>query len=112
MDHRRHPRFAVQFRSSFSSANLVGGEGSLLDLSLRGCRIFSTTAVLPGTTLQLQVHLSENAPPLTIDQGIVRWCRDKHFGLEFSTLKPDEWARLQQTVKVLEQQPYEQGEET
>ncbi|MFO0768687.1 MAG: PilZ domain-containing protein [Nitrospiraceae bacterium] len=86
--------------------------GSLLDLSLRGCRIFSTTAVLPGTTLQLQVHLSENAPPLTIDQGIVRWCRDKHFGLEFSTLKPDEWARLQQTVKVLEQQPYEQGEET
>ncbi len=82
-----------------------------MDLSLRGCRIFSSTAVLPGTTLQLQIHLSDDGPHLTVDQAIVRWCRDTHFGLEFATLRPDQWARLQLTVKELERQPYEQAGE-
>ena len=37
---RRHIRFPVQFRSTFSSVNVVGGEGegTLGDLSVRGCR--------------------------------------------------------------------------
>lgn len=111
MDLRRHPRFSVRFRSAFSSANIVDGEGSVLDLSLRGCRVFSLAELQPGTTLQLRINVSDEEPPLRVDQAVVRWCRSKHFGVEFVTLQPEEWARLQHTVKELELQPYQRTAE-
>ena len=98
MDQRHHPRFSVHFRSSFSSVNRVGGEGNVVDLSLRGCGILSATAVHPGTTLEL-----------TIQQAVVRWCRDGRIGIEFVSLQPDEWTRLQGIVKELTRQPYERA---
>jgi hypothetical protein len=102
MEQRQHPRYPVHFQSSFSSVNLVGGEGSLVDLSLRGCRIATLIDVHPGTTLELRIHLSDEEPALKVEQGVVRWHRDSQFGLEFASLKPEEWARLQHAVKELE----------
>ena len=109
MEHRQHPRFPVQFRSSFSSANIISGEGKLGDLSIRGCRIFSDADVKPGTTLRLQVDVSRQQPPIQITQAVARWCRDGSFGLEFVSLSPEEWARLQQVVKELELEPYQRA---
>jgi hypothetical protein len=109
MESRKAPRFPVQFHSSFSSANVVSGEGTLGDLSIRGCRVFSLTEVKPGTTVQLRVDVSDDEPPLQVDQAIVRWHRDNSFGLEFVSLTPDEWARLQHVVKALEMEPYQRG---
>lgn len=106
MDQRRFPRFPVQFRSSFNSINVVGGEGEVLDLSFRGCRVFSVVQVQPGTTLELRIHTSDQEPPIVVDQAVVRWDRNRHFGLEFASLRPDEWARLQHTVKEIELHPY------
>ena len=110
MEHRQHPRFPVQFRSSFSSANIVSGEGKLSDLSIRGCRISSAADVKPGTTLRLQVDVSSDAPAIQITQAVVRWCRGGSFGLEFVSLSPGEWARLQQVVKELELEPYQRAD--
>ena len=39
MEQRKNPRFPVRFRSSFTSLNIVGGDGNITDLSLRGCRV-------------------------------------------------------------------------
>jgi hypothetical protein len=111
MENRKHPRFPVQFRSSFSSANVVSGEGHLTDLSIRGCRVFSMTEVKPGTTLELRVEVSDDEPPVQIKQAVVRWYRDSSFGLEFVSLTPDEWARLQHVVKELEMQPYQRQQQ-
>ncbi len=108
MDNRKDPRFPVQFRSSFSSANITSGIGLLNDLSSRGCRIFSSTTVKPGATLELHIEVADSEPPLHVKQVVVRWCRDGHFGVEFLSLAPEDWARLQLTVKDLERQPYEQ----
>jgi len=107
MEQRKHPRFPVRFRSSFSSANVVCGEGNLGDLSIRGCRVYSLTEVKPGTALELRIHVSEDEPPVCISQAVTRWYRESSFGLEFVTLAPEEWARLQHVVKQLEQEPYE-----
>ncbi|HEX7767562.1 MAG TPA: PilZ domain-containing protein, partial [Nitrospira sp.] len=87
--------------------NIVSGEGNLVDLSIRGCRIFSATEVKAGTTLQLRVDVSRDQPSIQVKQAVVRWCRDRSFGLEFVSLTPDEWARLQQVVKELELEPYQ-----
>ncbi len=107
MDQRKHERFAVRFQSSFSSVNRVEGEGKVVDLSLRGCGVVSQTAVHPGTTLTLRIQAQDNETALTITQAVVRWCRDGRIGIEFLSLQPDEWTRLQSIVKDLSRQPYE-----
>lgn len=107
MDQRKHPRFPVQFHSSFSSINVVSGEGNLSDLSIRGCRVDTLIEVKPGTALQLRIDVSGDEPPIHVTQALVRWYRDSRFGLEFVTLTPDEWARLQHVVKELELEPYQ-----
>lgn len=111
MDHRKNPRFPVQFRSSFSSANIVSGIGMLSDLSSGGCRIFSATPAKSGTTLALQIEVPGDKPPLRIKQVVIRWCRDGQFGVEFLSFAPEDWVRLQLTIKELEQQPYERADQ-
>ena len=107
MEQRKETRFTVQFRSSFSSANVVSGQGTLSDLSIRGCRVSSPMEVKPGTALQLGVHTSDLDPPIQIAQAVVRWCRANSFGCEFMNLGPNEWARLQHVVKDLELHPFQ-----
>jgi hypothetical protein len=107
MDNRKAPRFPVQFRSSFSSINIVSGSGVLSDLSSGGCRVFSTTPVKPGTALALRIEVVGEESPLHVKQVVVRWCREGQFGVEFVSLAPEDWARLQLTIKELERQPYE-----
>ncbi len=63
MEQRKNIRFPVQFRSSFSSIAMVGGEGSLVDLSLRGCRIESPADVQPGASLELRIVAIEQEHP-------------------------------------------------
>ena len=107
MEQRKIPRFPVRFHSSFTSLNMVGGEGNLIDLSLRGCRVESQTDVGAGTLLQVRINTSEEEPPLQIQEAVVRWSRHREFGLEFVTLAAEEWARLQHTVTQLELHPYQ-----
>ena len=107
MEQRQHPRFPVRFHSSFSSVNLVAGDGLVVDLSLQGCGILSSVDVLPGTMLELRIYPSNNEGPLAIGEAVVRWCRDSRVGLEFLALQPGEWARLQNVVKELDCQPSE-----
>ena len=99
---RQHRRFPVQFRSSFSSVNIVGGEGALADLSVRGCRVESRIAVKPGTELQLKVHLPNESAPLGISVAVVRWSRGETFGVEFMDMKDEEWKRLGRFIKSVD----------
>jgi hypothetical protein len=101
MEHRLHLRFPAQFFSSFSSLSVVRGEGHVVDLSLRGCRIFSLTEVKVGTLLQVWIQAPTEDLPIEIPEAIVRWHRANMFGLEFVSLLPDSWARLQRVVTVL-----------
>jgi hypothetical protein len=104
MEQRKDTRFPVRFRNSFSSANLVSGEGALSDLSIRGCRVFSLVEVKPGTALQLRVHMSDDDPPIQVSQAVVRWYRAGSFGCEFVGLSPDEWTWLHHVIKSLEKE--------
>ncbi|TKB75532.1 MAG: PilZ domain-containing protein [Nitrospira sp.] len=106
MEQRENIRFPVKFRSSFSSTGRVGGEGRVVDLSIRGCRIESPIEVQPGATLEVQIQAIEHEPPILIQAAIVRWRRERQFGLEFEVIVPTEWAHLQKFVKQLEMEPY------
>ena len=111
MEQRSNLRYRAQFRSSFSSVAMVGGEGSLLDLSLRGCRIESLTDVKPGATLEVRVEAIEGEPPIQIQAAIVRWSREQEFGLEFEVIAPTEWAYLREIVKQIWLEPYQREQQ-
>jgi hypothetical protein len=111
MEQRKNIRFHVQFRSSFSSIAMVGGEGSLVDLSLRGCRIESPAEVQPGASLELWIVAIEHEPPIQIQAAIVRWSRGQQFGLEFEVIASTEWAHLQDIVKQIEMEPYQRDQQ-
>jgi hypothetical protein len=108
MEQRKNLRFPVKFRSSFSSVGMVGGEGRVLDLSTRGCRIESSIDVQPGASLEIQIEVMEGNPPITIQAAIVRWSKEEQFGLGFEVIAPTEWTHLQDTVKEIELEPYQQ----
>lgn len=116
MEQRKLFRFPVKFRSAFSSIGMVGGEGSVVDLSIRGCRIQSPTEVQPGTSLEVRIVVTEHEAPILIQAAIVRWSREREFGLEFEVIIPTELRHLQDFVKQIELEPYErsqpQGEST
>jgi hypothetical protein len=109
VEHRKHPRFPIHFRSSFTSANLISGDGQLQDLSIRGCRIASLVEVKPGTALELRIEAVEQASAIHVKEAVVRWSRDGHIGLEFISLARDQWSCLQRVVKELELQPYQRA---
>ncbi len=60
MDKRQHPRFPARFHSSFTSVTMVSGEGDVVDLSLRGCRVQSLTDVQPGACLEVRIAVLEH----------------------------------------------------
>jgi len=112
MEQRKNFRFHAQFRSSFSSIAMVGGEGSLMDLSIRGCRIESLTDVKPGAALELRIETAKHEHPIHIQAAVVRWSREGQFGLEFEVISPMEWSRLQEIVKQIELEPYQRKQHT
>lgn len=111
MEQRKDSRFPVGFRSSFSSANSISGDGTLSELSLRGCRVRSVIEVNPGTVLQIRVHVSERESLIVISHAIVRWYRDGSFGCEFVNLGAEEWAKLRAVTTKLEKEPYQKTQD-
>ena len=57
--------------------------------------------------MEVRIAAIEHEPPIKIQQALVRWIRGRQFGVEFVTMVPEEWARLQHTVKQIEMEPYE-----
>jgi hypothetical protein len=107
MEQRSNLRYRAQFRSSVSSVAMVSGEGSLLDLSIRGCRIESLIAVKSGATLEVRIEAIKHCPPIQIEAAVVRWSREREFGLEFEVIAPTEWTHLQDVVKQIELEPHQ-----
>ncbi len=102
MDARKHLRFTVRFRSSFSSRHMVGGEGTVTDLSLGGCRITGQATVTPGSMLEMRFQLPDQPLPLEIGLATVRWAKGPEFGVEFLQVRKEVEERLRQFMETLE----------
>jgi hypothetical protein len=101
MDLRKHTRHRVRFRSSFSCRGQVAGEGTLLDLSVRGCRISSKTGVAKGTGLELRLYLppENQESPLVIQQAEVIWIKQSEFGVQFTQLGGETQETIRSFIK-------------
>lgn len=102
MDIRKHTRFTVQFQSSFSSGQRLEGEGTVLNLSLGGCKVKSDTRVPLGAGVRVRIMMSDEEQPLEIKQAAVRWVRGQEFGLEFTFIEAKEELRLRLFVQTFD----------
>ena len=107
MELRTSPRSKVQFRSSFSSAVLVAGEGMVLDLSVHGCRIACRMSVPKGTELELCLYLVEHGQeiPVAIPRAVVQWAERGELGVEFLQLSEGAPERIRRSLRPLEPGP-------
>ncbi|TLY13471.1 MAG: PilZ domain-containing protein [Nitrospirae bacterium] len=96
---RKHTRFPVDFRSTFSGSTILEGGGTVLDLSLGGCRVESPASVQVGLVVDLRIYVPGLDWPLLIDEAAVRWVRGSTFGLAFLRLGQTEDERLRQVLK-------------
>jgi hypothetical protein len=99
IEKRKHPRHPVTMQSVFSSGFIRGEEGTVLDLSYEGCRIFSPTVPTLESTIELQIK-PRQGPPVFISKAVVRWMRESAFGVQFKALAAHESSRLAQLVSV------------
>jgi len=80
----------------------AGGQrdGTLVDLTLQGCRIKGTLPLPCGTRLRLQLCFPDVAQPVKVDLAAVRWVQDDQFGVSFLEVSPDARACLEQVCQV------------
>jgi len=102
MNRRKHVRFHVELRCSFAGDQFTG-EGTVLDLSMEGCRVRSDTPMLKGVYMEVFITLLGQIPPLPIELAVVRWSPGSVFGLEFIRIADRHHARLRRYVQDLEQ---------
>ena len=95
---RRTARFAVRWPLLYGTDDLIA-EGTLLDVSVAGCRFAGTMLVEPGMPLWLRLYPEEREGLISIEQARVVWIKSNEFGLELHYVPP---ADRQWLMKFLE----------
>jgi len=62
VEHRKHQRYLVRFKSIFSTDGVHLEEGLVLDLSLGGCRLMSAIHVSSGIPIELHIRPDQHSP--------------------------------------------------
>jgi PilZ domain len=95
--HRRHP---VNFQGVYSSGSVQVREAVVLDLSMGGCRVASTSPMLPDRAIQLQIRPRQTSP-IYVPSAIVRWTSGYTFGVQFQELPERESKALTDLLQSL-----------
>lgn len=100
VEHRKHPRYVVHFKSLISPDGVRLEEGLVLDLSLGGCRVMSEMHISSETPVELDIRADQQAS-IHVPRAVIRWKRDSHFGLEFKELPELQLAMLTRLLWTL-----------
>jgi c-di-GMP-binding flagellar brake protein YcgR len=90
---REYPRIPVDMQVFFSSTNKTNiCEGTMFDLSARGCAVTSMSSIL--------IRATDLGSPITIESAAVRWSGSGEFGVEFLGLSEIDQRRLQRLLEA------------
>lgn len=96
IERRKHPRIITPSGALFSFKRLIDpveseehteGEGTLLDLSLGGCRLHSDIPLEISERYHLILQISKKPRPIIVEAAIVRWTQENTYGLKFTTIQ-------------------------
>lgn len=105
MYNRRYARYPVHFQSTLSTSQIPEGNGTAVELSIRGCRVRSFIPVIPGLRMKVSIDIGKPDVVIEVDQAVVRWASGEHFGLEFASITPEQFERLTAVIQQLPSAP-------
>ena len=101
---RNYDRVSVQYpaevRPIHDPSQHVVVEGTLSNLSLRGCRVRTDQRIPMGCQVMLEFHPAEYDDPIMVDGAIVRSRCAEGIGLRFSSLLRSEERRLSRILAL------------
>jgi hypothetical protein len=103
MDLRKSQRFPAHFRIFLMPIGAKEQTGTVLDLSLGGCRIRAENSVQTGIHVALSFDFPGEKEPVRVDRAAVRWSAGEEFGVYFVTMAVREHERLKRILKSLEE---------
>lgn len=106
VERRRYGRVPVKYRVLVQFIAGDDYQGTLLDLSVRGCRISSEEGATVGSALEVRIYPEEKQDPIRVDRAEVRWARDGEFGLEFMEVVARERERIRVLFESLAEGPH------
>ncbi len=93
-------RYPVWFQTKLSIRSGETFQGTVENLSIRGCRIRSAVSFPIGTRLRLEFLPSPHTFPITVDGAIVRSRMEDVVGLRFVALLREEERRISHIVNL------------
>jgi hypothetical protein len=101
---RNYERVPVQYPAQVRPINdpsqRVVVEGTLSNLSLRGCRVHTSQCIPMGCRVMLEFHPAEYDEPIMVDGAIVRSRCTEGIGLRFSSFLRSEERRLRRILDL------------
>ena len=107
---REYPRISVDMQVFFSSTNKTDIlEGTMFDLSARGCAVTSMSSVQAGSAVRILIRATDLGSPITIESAAVHWSEGGEFGVEFLGLSEIDRRRLHRLLQFATTQPIRQS---
>ena len=93
-DRRDYDRMERKFPVKFTS-EYIAGEGMVLDVAMGGCTFTTSSDLVIGMALTMDLRISAAVPPVIVNTAVVRNIRAGIAGVEFLTWQESERERLQ-----------------
>jgi hypothetical protein len=104
-DRRVTPRFRVQFRTFVTDQHTrTEHMGTILDLSMLGCRVESLVPVQQSALMELRIYIPDLDWPLIVDEAVVQWTDGRSFGLYFVRTRQGVQDRLSWVLARLDEE--------
>jgi PilZ domain-containing protein len=110
IERRKHPRIFTPSGALFSFNRLIDpfeseehteGEGTLVELSLEGCRLLSDIPLKVGKRYHLILQVSKEPRPILVEAAIVRWAGENTYGLKFTSMQSNHESHLRELLLEL-----------
>lgn len=110
IERRKHPRIFTPPGALFSFKRLfqrveidehTEGEGTLVDLSLGGCRLSSDVPLTIGERHHLILQVSKKSCPIIVETAVAQWIHEHTHGLKFTSMQPIHESHLRELLSEL-----------
>jgi hypothetical protein len=100
VDARQYVRIHAKFPVTFVIGK-TGQEGTVTEIALGGCSLEANVVLAIGAKFRMDILISNNEPPLVINQALVRSIRLTGFGIQFMEIQDAEKERLGRLIEKL-----------
>jgi hypothetical protein len=101
MERRRYDRIRVRYSTAFLGRS-YRASGTVVGLSLLGCRALAGFLIHPDEWLGLRILVPGDEPPIYVARAEVRWFEEQEVGMEFVNMEWQDRQRLSSMIRTME----------